>query len=140
MKQITLVKNTFLALLVALMLFSCSSCATQKPFLISSVVPAARGTIQVKQDKNSNYVINIQLSNLAEPERLQPPKKTYVVWMVTANNTTRNIGQIKPSNGALKASFQTISSSKPTKVFITAEDDATIQFWSSPIVLTTEEL
>jgi hypothetical protein len=55
-----------------------SSCTQKISFLTSSVVPAARGTVKVKMDDNKNHTIQIALVNLAEPERLSPPKKC--IW------------------------------------------------------------
>ncbi len=127
--------------LATLGMFSFSSCSTKAAFLTSSVVPAARGDVQVTRDNNKNYVIQLDIMNLAEPERLQPPKKLYVVWMVTDQKLTKNIGQIDSSSGAfsnkLKADFQTSSAFKPVKIFITAEDDANVQYASSTVVLST---
>ena len=118
-----------------------TSCAHKISFQNSSVVPAARGDVKVKKDNNHNYVISISLANLAEVNRLQPPKNTYVVWMVTDDQLTKNIGQIKSSTGrfssSLKASFKTVSSFKPSKIFITAEDDGDIQYPASQVVLST---
>ena len=126
-----------------LILFYFSSCARKINFQSSSVVPAARGDVKVKKDNNNNYSIQISLSDLAEPKRLQPSKNTYVVWMETANNATKNIGQINSStgflSGKLKASFETVSSTKPTKIFLTAEDDASIQYPGSQVILSTND-
>lgn len=91
----TLTRNIILTIATATMIFAFSSCATKAIFLNSAVVPAARGSVKVKMDRNKNYVIKIQLTNLAEPNRLTPPKNTYVVWMVNNNGITNNIGQIK---------------------------------------------
>lgn len=110
--------------------------------MTSPVVPAARGNVQVKKDKNKNYLIDVHLSELAEVSRLSPPKQTYVVWIITEENITRNIGQINSKTGMLskqlKASFETVSAFKPIKVFITAEDDASILAPSGQIILTTD--
>jgi hypothetical protein len=124
------------------MIFSLNSCATKATFLNSAVVPAAQGTVKVKKDGNKNYVIKIQLRNLAEAKRLTPSKNTYVVWMETDDNTIKNIGQVKSStyllSKKLKGSFETVSSFKPSKIFLTAEDDANIQYPSySDVILTT---
>ncbi|MGZ3837563.1 MAG: hypothetical protein ACXVMS_08140 [Flavisolibacter sp.] len=134
--------NTFLAMAAALsVLFYFSSCAKKINFQGSSVVPAARGEVKVKKDHNNNYRIQVSLNNLAEPGRLQPPKKTYVVWMETGDNLTKNIGQINSStgflSGKLKASFETVSSTKPTKIFLTSEDDPNVQYPGSQVVLST---
>lgn len=131
-----LTKNAFLSIMMTMTVFLFTSCAHKISFLTSSVVPAARGGVKIKKDKNKNSVIQIHLSNLAEANRLTPPRKTYVVWMQTSEERTENIGQIKSLKN-LNASFETTSSSYPIKIFITAEDDASIQYPSTQMVLTT---
>ena len=132
-------KLTILAILASVIV-SFSSCSTKAPFLSSAVVPAARGTVVISKDFNRNYVIKIQLYDLAGSERLTPPKNTYVVWLVTADNRAKNIGQINTSN-SLDASFETVSAFRPSKIMITAEDEANILYPSySEVVLTTDYL
>jgi hypothetical protein len=136
--------NTILTIVAAaIALFSFSSCARKISFQTSSVVPAARGDVKVKKDNNNNYSIQVSLNNLAEPKRLEPSKNTYVVWMETSDNVTKNIGQINSSTGflsnKLKASFETVSSTKPTKIFLTAEDDAGIQYPGTQVIMTTND-
>jgi hypothetical protein len=136
-------KRIFLLAVATFLIMSAFiSCATKTKFLSSAVVPAAEGSITIKKDANKNYVIKIKTINLADSQRLIPPRNVYVVWMVTDNNTTKNIGQIISSSGSmsnkLKASFVTVSSSKPTKIFITAENEANIQYTYSDVVLTTD--
>lgn len=133
-------KNIFWTFAVITIL-SFTSCAVKTPFLNSSVVPAAEGYVKIKNDKNKNYVIRIEIVNLAVPGRLTPPKNAYVVWMDDGSNNIKNMGQIKSSSSfmskALKASFQNISSFRPVKIFITAEFEANIQYPSNEVVLTT---
>ena len=111
-------------------------------FLSSSVVPAARGYVKVKRDNNENYIIRVQISNLAEVNRLQPSKHAYVVWMVTDREITKNLGQIISSttflSTKLKASVKKVSSMKPIKIFVTAEDDESTQSPNEHIVLSTD--
>jgi hypothetical protein len=136
-------RNILLAGLITTIICLFTSCAKKAMFQTSTVVPAARGFVKVSKDNNKNYVIKIQLTDLAEVNRLTPPKKTYVIWLVTEEDITRNIGQIKSASSMLssklKASFETVSSNKPTKIFITAEDDGNVQFYGSQIVLTTNK-
>ncbi len=138
----SVMKTALSGILLILMLFSISSCAKKWEFLTSTVVPAARGTVKVKTDSNKNHVIKLDITNLAEPERLQTPKKLYMVWMLTDQDVTKNLGQIKTSSGTfsktLKASFETVSTFMPVKIFITAEDDPNIQYPGWEIVLTTD--
>ncbi|MHA8065699.1 hypothetical protein V7S76_03345 [Aquirufa sp. ROCK2-A2] len=116
-----------------------SACSRPTTFLTSSIVPAAEGTIRLKKDKNKNYVIDVKFVNLAEVERLQPPRKAYVVWMENEEGRAKNLGQINSSHEMitkkLKASFETVSPFKPTKIFVTAEDELNVNFPSSMIVL-----
>lgn len=140
--KMTPTRIVYFTIAAAMMLFIFSSCSKKISFQTSSVVPAAKGTVQVKKDDNNNYKVKMSITNLAEPSRLQPAKNTYVVWMETDNNGTKNIGQINSSTGFLSskltASFESVSSFKPIKIFITAEDNATIQYPGMQVVLSTD--
>ncbi len=118
-----------------------SACAQKISFLQSAITPAARGTVKVKKDNNNNYAINIFIRNLAEVKRLTPPKTAYIVWMETDQQSPKNIGKIDSDNkmfsNKLKASFESVSPTKPTKIFITAEDDASTQYPNNQIILST---
>lgn len=132
----------FLALIMALTL---DSCATKTKFVPSSIVPAAEGVVSVRQDKNDNYLINVNISNLADPMNLSPARNTYVVWMEGEDNETKNIGQIKSTSAllskSLKGSFETVSSVKPKKIFLTAENDPSVQYPdNTDVILTTNYL
>lgn len=114
--------------LVLMMMMSLISYAQKVKFEESSVVPAASGYVDVSKDKNQNYRITISLVNFAAVERLQTGKTTYVVWMVIANQEVpKNIGQLIGKKNLYakksKASFETVSSDKPRRIFITAEND-----------------
>lgn len=136
-----LTKNIFLGILVISVILIFTSCKKKVRFLNSSVVPAAKGTVKVKQDNNKNYVIKVEILDLAEVERLQPEKQTYVVWMETDRGSTENIGQLKSETSFLskqhKASLETVSSFKPIKIFVTAEHDINVQNPDREIFLTT---
>jgi hypothetical protein len=137
------IKNIIFTLTCTMMISSFTPCGAQADFLVSSVVPAARGSVWVTKDRYNNYIMKINVSNLAEAGRLTPPKNTYVVWMVTDKDSAKNIGQIRTSTSLLskklKASFETKSSFKPVRIFITAEYDPNLQYPNSTVVLTTKE-
>ncbi len=139
----TLIKNLLLGIFTIMVVFSFDSCAKKVSFLTSSVVPAARGYVKVKRDNNKNYVIQIQVEYLAEVSRLQPTMQTYVVWMVTDREITKNIGRLNSStkhfSNKLTASFETVSSFKPIKIFITAEVDESAQTPGEQVVLSTDK-
>jgi hypothetical protein len=136
-----MLKKIALGVTAIVMILVFESCTRKISFATSSVAPAARGTVKIKKDNNHNYVIKLDVVNLAEVKRLQPAKQSYVVWMVTGGETTKNIGQINSSSSllskTLKASFESVSVTKPTKIFITAEDDAATQY-PGMLVLTTD--
>lgn len=117
------------------------SCSTKLNFLNSTVVPAAKGVVKISKDANKNYSINVKVTNLAEPSRLQPQKKLYLVWSVTKDNVTKNIGQLNSRRGffssSLEAELKTVSPFKPNHVFITAENDSDIRIPIGTVVLTT---
>ncbi|MBW6459204.1 MAG: hypothetical protein K0B08_01410 [Bacteroidales bacterium] len=129
-------RNLLMGVLAASMIIVFTECSRKVYFLSSSVVPAASGYVEVKKNRNKNYVIEVNVSNLAEASMLTPPKQTYVVWMVTDRDQTKNIGQIR-SSSRLNASLETTSSFKPVKIFLTAENDPTSNWPGEPVVLTT---
>ncbi len=127
-----LVSGIFFTVIVLILI----SCASRISFLTSQVVPAAEGEISVKKDNNNNYSIKMEITNLAAVDRLEPPKDSYVVWMETERGAARNIGRIETSN-SLKVTFETVSSFRPTKIFITAEENENALYPGEMVVLTT---
>lgn len=130
-----------LCVLMFILLVFASSCARKANFTTSTIVPASEGKVKVKKDNNKNYVVDIDVKNLADPNRLPVPKSTYVAWIETQSNGVQNIGQLKTSTGllssTLKASLETSTPFKPVRVFITAEDNASIQYPGNYVVLNT---
>ncbi|RYE20409.1 MAG: hypothetical protein EOP42_27530, partial [Sphingobacteriaceae bacterium] len=96
---------------------------------------------KITRDENKNHVVEVKVIHLTDPSRLQPSKKTYVVWMQTENNGTKNIGQLQSKDGffssTLKGELTAVTPFNPQKIFVTAEDDAAIQFPGTQVVLTT---
>lgn len=143
MKSKTIITNSkkiVLAISAFMMLNSIYSCAkkttavtkTESPAAAETSVPVNKGQVQIKRDINSNYVIQINLRELEEVNKLEPEsKKAYIVWMNAKGQMTKNLGQINSNSGWLsdksKASFEAVSQFKPTKIFITEEDDASIK-------------
>ncbi len=123
-------------------LLTLTACSRKYAFQPSSIEPAARGNVKVKKDGNNNYFIKVAIDNLAEVKRLQPAKEAYVVWMVGDDQATKNIGRINSSSSMisskLKATFQTVSSTRPHRIFVTAEDDAGATTPGSMMILSTD--
>jgi len=123
--------------LFVLVAFWFTSCSKKTFFLQSSVLPAATGYVEISKDKSENYIIKIDLKNFAGADRLEEANLTYVVWMVTARESAVNIGRIS-TNNSLNASFETLSSFRPVKIFITAEEQENVRYPGSMVILTTD--
>jgi hypothetical protein len=110
-------------------------------FSSSSVVPAAEGSVKYKKDKNNNYHVALKVMHLANSNKLTPARSTYVVWMETESNGTKNLGQLKSSgsllSSTLKGSLSSVTAFQPKSFFITAEDDANVSYPGSEVVLRT---
>ena len=124
------------------LLLAAASCSHKIGFAQSSVVPAAQGSIKMKKDDNNNYKLNVSVTNLAPPDRLQPPHSAYVVWIETEQNGVQNLGRLNSESGflskTLKADLNAVTPYKPTRLFITAEDDAAIRYPGEMVVLSTD--
>jgi hypothetical protein len=133
--------KTFFLSVIALTLTQLSAQAQKVHFKASTVVPAAQGTVKVSTDKEKGYNIDISIFHLAGPQRLEPAAKTYIVWMDTERNGTKNLGEMQSKDrflsSALKASMKTVTPFRPTRIFITAEDVAAISNPHGQQVLTT---
>ncbi len=144
MKPITqkTIKSIFSIAITFFLVLSLASCSRKISFQTSSVVPAAEGSVKVKKDNNNNYSIDLNVIRLADPKRLEPSKNTYVVWIETAENGSKNIGSLNTSSSmfskTLKSSLKTVSPFKPVSLFITAEDNADIQYPGTQVVLRTD--
>src|ERR687886_662398 len=101
MKLSNFTRTILFAVVVLFTIFSLQSCARKMVFATSPVVPAAEGAVKLKKDRNNNYRIVLNVINLADPKRLDPPRNTYVVWAETEQNGTQNIGQLKTASGLL---------------------------------------
>ncbi|MBZ9650678.1 hypothetical protein [Psychroflexus montanilacus] len=113
--------------LIILLIFV-SSCATKVDFPVSKTVPEANVTAKVKKDGNDNYKIDLKAEDLTSPERLDPSREMYVVWIETARGT-KNIGKLNISSGMFsskrKGSLSTTTAFKPSRIIITAENTST---------------
>jgi hypothetical protein len=134
------IQSIFVALIISMFV----SCSQKVSFSNSTMVPGAEGQVKVKKDANNNYGVNVEVTNLTQPSRLPNPKDFYLVWMENKERDVTKLGQLKVSSSmfskALKGSLHAISVTKPTRVFITAENDVAAQIPSNYVVLNSERL
>ena len=114
-----------------------SACSRKVVFPTSTVLPAADAVVKIDKNDNNNYEIDLRVENMAKPDRLDPPRKKYVVWMVSEKNGTINMGNLEISK-KLKGSLETASPYKPICFFITAEDREVVDTPSTQVVLNSE--
>lgn len=123
--------------LIALLVVS--GCSTKIYFPASPVVPAAEPKATIKKNKEGEYVVKLDVNNLALPERLSPPKRNYIVWVNTETAGVQPIGELKNRRGMFsdtgKASFEGNILSRPTQLFVTAERSANVRFAGDHTVL-----
>jgi hypothetical protein len=127
--------------LLAIAMIALTSCGKKISFLPSTVIPTAKGYVKIKEDKNDNYAVNLQVKDIVKSKELQPSKKVYVVWVETMENRAHHLGKLESSkslfSGTRKGQLKTVTPAKPVRVYVTAEDNGTPQF-PSEVILTTK--
>ncbi len=136
-----------LGTLLIMSLYSCAKKATARNSTASepatiSVAPENKGQILIKRDVNSNYVIQINLRELEAVSKFEADSKNaYIVWMNADKQPAKNLGQINSNTGWLtdksKASFEAVSEFKPTKIYITEEDNAGVKIPGKKLIWST---
>ena len=114
-----------------------SACSKKVVFPTSPVLPAADAVVKIDKGDSNNYQLKLEVENMAKPDRLDPPRKNYVVWMVSERNGTINMGNLKISN-KLKGSLETVTPYKPICFFVTAEERQDVDTPSTQVVLNSE--
>jgi hypothetical protein len=99
-----------------------ASCGSTTLFPVSEITPAAEITAKKKKEMSSNYTLTLTAENLSSPERLNPPKTYYVIWIVSETGGVRNAGHFKHKN-AETSTYMASFPYNPVEVFITAEDE-----------------
>lgn len=132
------IKDSFRVLSFIFAAILVSACSKKIVFPVSEFVPAAEAVLNIDKDSNKNYEIELEVKNLAQPDRLTPARRHYVVWMVSKSHGTINIGNLtinRKSNGELSTS----TPYEPIRVFVTAEDDPKPVLPSTQVVLNSGE-
>lgn len=137
-KKVPSIKDSFRILSFIFAAILVSACSKRVTFPVSEVVPAAEAVVKIERDDNKNYEVELEVSNLAPPDRLTPARRHYVVWMVTKKHGTINIGNLNV-NRKNNAQLTTSTPYEPIRIFITAEDDSKPVLPSTQVVLNSGE-
>jgi hypothetical protein len=117
----------FVPVLLLTCLFLLVACGGKRvPLTASTTVPAATATADLHRDKNGNTVLELRVKHLAKPENLSPPKSVYVVWIQPTGSNPIKEGQLQVNNN-LDAEFRAPTTYKEFAIFVTAEDNSTVQ-------------
>jgi outer membrane protein OmpA-like peptidoglycan-associated protein len=110
--------------------------ATKVLFVGTTAAPQARGEAKVEA-KKSGTDIDLKVSGMPQPTTLGAEFLTYVLWTISPDGTTTNLGEIpldKNGNGRLSVTAQ----SQTFAMIVTAEPYFAVQLPSEVVVLENE--
>ena len=110
--------------------------AKKFPLTAASIVPAAKGSVEVGKERNGNTEVKLKVEHLASPTSLSPSQANYIVWLQDKDSVPVNEEELRV-NGKLEGTFQTVTPHKNFDVFVTGEKDGTVKSPSGPEVLRT---
>ena len=127
----------FGSMITVAFVFAALVCAAKKfPLTATSIVPAAKGSVELGKDRNGNTEMKMKVEHLANPTSLSPSQASYIVWLQDKGSGPENQGELKV-NGKLEGTFQTVTRRKNFDIFVTGENDGTVKSPSGPEVLRT---
>lgn len=124
------------AITLAVVFATLAYAAKKFPLTAASIVPAAKGSVEVGKDGNGNTELKLKVEHLANPTSLSPSQANYIVWLQEKGSGPENEGELKV-NGKLEGSFRTVTPRKNFELFVTGENDGTVKSPSGPEVLRT---
>jgi len=127
----------FKVLLISIFPFLVNSCGTTVNFPVSDYLPAADVKAKIKKDENNIFEVTVKADHMAEPKRLTPPQKRYIVWIVDIDGANHKIGELDPDKSK-EAELNTMTPYEPVQLFITAEDRKNPDWPSTYIVFKSE--
>ena len=115
-------------------LFVSSASASDVRLVADPSVPGAVGKANLHKDKNGNLRLKLDVYHLAKPSALTPAKQTYVVWIEGRGKSPENQGQLRVNN-KLEGKFENTINYEVFDLYVTAEDNPSVQTPSEPKVL-----
>lgn len=102
----------------------------------SPAVPAAGAWVAVEEDRNDNTKYRVEIRHLARPERLNPPRSAYILWLQPPGQPPENAGQIQLDD-RLRGQLRGVTPHRRFDLFVTAEDSISVAAPSGQEVLRT---
>jgi len=99
-------------------------------------VPAAVGKVKVKNEKDGNTRVKVEVAHLAQATSAFDAT-TYVVWLKPEHGRAQNVGVLSVDN-KLEGSLETKTAFKDFSVIVTAEKDANVMAPTGQSVMDTK--
>jgi outer membrane protein OmpA-like peptidoglycan-associated protein len=106
---------------------------TKITFLGTSAAPNASGEAKV-QAKSGGTDVSLKVQNMPEPTTLGPEFLTYVLWSVTPDGSTANLGEI-PIDKNMMGRLEVTAQSQTFAMIVTAEPYFAVALPSEEVVL-----
>jgi hypothetical protein len=129
-------KKTCLLLSFIPLLIVAASCRNKVRLTVAPTVPAATGEVKVGKDQNDNTTVDLSVKHLAPPERLNPPKRVYVVWIQPAGQAAESRGQLMVNN-KLEGGLKMVTPHRNFDLFVSAENEVNAPAPSDQVVMRT---
>jgi hypothetical protein len=125
------------ALIGALAFGGCGTMRGEQTWTMSTTerIPSAVGKVKVKNEKDGNTRVKVEVAHLAQPESVFDAS-TYVVWLKPDTGEAQNVGVLNVSKD-LKGELETRTAFKDFQVIVTAERDANVTTPSGKPVMDT---
>lgn len=118
--------NTRIAMALVLM-FALSACAGPRQLRLTASpdIPAAQGSVKVSTTDNGNTKVDLSVTHLAAPERVNPGATVYVVWVRGSEPGAQqqSLGALKVDS-KLNGSITAVTPLRSFDLYITAEPSA----------------
>ena len=126
------------ALVGALAFGGCGTMGHEQSWTMATTekVPAATGKVQIKQEKDGNTKVKVEVAHLAQPDQAFDAT-TYVVWLKPAAGLAQNVGVLNV-NKKLEGSLETKTAFKDFTVIVTAEKSANVTMPTGQSVMDTK--
>lgn len=110
---------------------------TTLPLGSSSEVPSAQGKVRLKNTKNGNVEIRVEVKHLAPPGRISPGATVFVVWArgLAPGAEAQNLGALRVDKN-LNGKIRAVTAMSSFDLFITCEQSQTVTFPAAPELLT----
>jgi outer membrane protein OmpA-like peptidoglycan-associated protein len=99
----------------------------------TGAVPGASGEAQVEAKKGITN-IEVKVKGLVQPNTLGPEILTYVLWVVSTEGQTSNVGELLPNNSG-EAELKTTTRLQTFSLFVTAEPYFAVRLPGEVVVL-----